>query len=188
MRFSITLSPPVESSRFREVAGTPLCHADKVFERSSGDYWLETTENLYQLVFSQERMVTGVVSREQPCAEFNDLVECLGLTVKIEKAYDLGEPPDFDWENIAEKYKIEPIAPRTRACRQIAIAGLRPVEAEVLRAIQTLAGPFEQIDVNLFAHGFASNLSVTLHSLARKRFIIFSPETNSVRLNEDAQL
>jgi hypothetical protein len=184
MRFVIKLSQPVEFSRFQEVAATPLCHADKIFERSAGDQWLETRENLYQLLLSSEGFVTGAVTRHEPCSEFHDLIDFLGLTASIEIAYEEGETPAPDWDSISERYHLAPIAQKETVRSTTDLTGLRPVEDEVLRAIQLLAGPFGEIEVELFAHGFASNLSATLHSLARKRWIEFSPDEKSVRLSQ----
>ena len=167
----VKIRPPIELSRLKEAAASPLCHHDKVFERNPGEYWIETTENLYKLVISTESTVTAAVSEKMPCAEFGDLLNALGATGLIKKGYENEREKETDWDSIAKKYDLNPI--KARRLSPKGIARLTPAEEEALRAIQLTAGPdaHEWIDVALVARGFATNLRSTLRSLAKKGLI-----------------
>ena len=179
MSFLIELSGPVEISRLSEVAASPLCHRDKVFERAPGDHWLATTENLYQLIVSSEGFVVGARSREKPCWEFHDLFQTVGVKTEV-KSESPENQSKSDWERIAERYGIRGIR---RVHRRLPLLKeLRPAEEEALRAIQLLAGGDGWVEVALFAHGFAKNLGVTLRSLARKGLVELSSTDKEVRL------
>ena len=181
MRFFILISPPVDIARFREIAATPLCHHDIVFERTPNEFWLETTANLYRLIVDGSGLVLGAVTRMRPCAQFIDLLEILGVGMRQRKEPEPGEEPHPEWDDIAEKYGLAADESSNRP--KVHDSDLSVVETEVLRAIQLLAGPSEEwVDVKLFEHAFARNLRRTLHGLARKRRISFSRENDAVRI------
>lgn len=181
MRFIVQISPPVDLSRLQEIAASPLCHRDKVFERLPGEHWLETTTNLYRLMITAEGAVVGATAKQRPCAEFQDLLEALGVKSLIKKEYEEGEEPETDWGDIVERYGLSDQKARRRV--HTTIANLTPAEEEALHAIRLLAGSSDDwIDVGQFAHGFAPNLCVTLHSLARKGLIAYSQQQRMVRL------
>jgi hypothetical protein len=154
------------------VAASPLCHRAQLFERSPGNHWLATSEGLYQLVLSPDGLVVGARSREKPCLEFHDLLQTVGVTAKVKNEYQEGEGAMVDWDTIAEQYGIRPVPEVHRVTASH--PELKPVEEEMLRAIQLLGAGDGWVQVELFAHGFATNFNATLKSLARKGMIAFS--------------
>lgn len=181
MRYIVQLSPMVELTRLQEIAASPLCHSDKVFERLPGEHWLETSENLYRLIVTPNGFVVGAAAKKRPCVEFRDLLETLGVKAHIKKQYEEGEEPETDWTDIVERYGLAEQIERRHVVKPV--GDLTPTEEEAFRAIQLLASSSEGwIDVGLFAHGFAKNLSTTLHSLARKGLITYSRSQQLVRL------
>ncbi|MEZ5415075.1 MAG: hypothetical protein R3F03_12290 [Opitutaceae bacterium] len=181
MNFIAQLMPPVKLARMQEVALSPLCHSSKIYARTTGEYWLETSANLYRLQDMPSGLVVAAISDMRPCADFFDLLDVLGIKAKIKKVYRDDEKPEIEWDDIVKKYGL----PQPENARSIgdSFPKLTSTEEEVLRAIQLLAvSSNEWLDVALFARGFASNLSTTLQSLRRKGLIAYRQTEMIVRL------
>ena len=178
MYYRVQISPGIEFTRFREVASTRLCHSQKVFERSPGEHWLESTENLYQLEISPDGFVTGTITTKRPCSEFIDLVTTFGANATLIKNH---EEKEFDWDTLSKSYEH----PLDKGVIGVSpsITELSPKEKEVLRTIQlSVTNPDGWIPVTAFANRLTNKLLVTLKSLSNKGFISFIELHRAVRL------
>lgn len=181
MRYIIEFSNSVELWRIKEIANTPACHYCKVFERSPNDYWLETNEYIYRLIINDESKAIGAQSNNRPCAQFIEITEFLSINISKIAIINTDEKNETEWPAIEKKYGLKPYPPPRPIYRSAST--LSGVECEVLAAIRLLTSNSDGwIEVDLFRHAFARNLSTTLHSLSRKNMIEISPDSRAVRL------